>query len=72
MVTTKRADGRTALLLIAPAMLVLLVVNIYPFLYALYISAHTVRTHLKSIFRKLGVRSQISLLERLGQYTLKR
>ena len=38
---------------------------------SLYISAHTVRTHLKSIFRKLGVRSQVSLLERLGQYALK-
>ena len=38
---------------------------------SLHISTHTVRTHLKSIFRKLGVRSQISLLERLGQYTLK-
>lgn len=32
----------------------------------LFISAHTVRNHLKSIFRKLGVRSQVELLERLG------
>jgi multiple sugar transport system permease protein len=37
----QRADRRTAFLLIAPAMLILLVVNVYPFLYALYISAHT-------------------------------
>jgi multiple sugar transport system permease protein len=41
MVTAKRADRRTVLLLIAPAMLVLLAVNLYPFLYAVYISAHT-------------------------------
>lgn len=33
----------------------------------LFISQHTVRTHLKSIFRKLDVHSQSELIERLGQ-----
>jgi multiple sugar transport system permease protein len=36
-----RADRRTALLLISPAMLVLLAINVFPFLFALYISVHT-------------------------------
>lgn len=33
----------------------------------LFISQHTVRTHLKSIFRKLDVHSQAELIDRLGQ-----
>jgi DNA-binding NarL/FixJ family response regulator len=33
---------------------------------ALYLSPHTVRSHLKSIFRKVGVHSQTELLERFG------
>lgn len=33
----------------------------------LYISAHTVKNHLKSIFRKLKVNSQVELLARLAQ-----
>jgi multiple sugar transport system permease protein len=36
-----RADRRTALLLISPAMLVLVAINVFPFLFALYISVHT-------------------------------
>lgn len=39
---------------------------------ALYLSPHTVRSHLKAIFRKVGVHSQTELLERVGSHALKR
>ncbi len=39
---------------------------------ALYLSPHTVRSHLKSIFRKVGVHSQTELLERFGPHSTKR
>ncbi|MFQ5849808.1 MAG: response regulator [Candidatus Binatia bacterium] len=39
---------------------------------SLHISPNTVRNHLKSIFQKLGVRSQMELLERLGSNAIGR
>ena len=36
----------------------------------LYISPHTVRNHLKSIYRKLRVKSQVELMMQIGQRTL--
>ncbi|SEF15276.1 carbohydrate ABC transporter membrane protein 1, CUT1 family [Rhizobiales bacterium GAS191] len=63
MVTSKRADRRTAFLLIAPTMLVLLVVNIYPFLYALYISAHTFTLGRPTPPRFIGLSNYSDLLD---------
>lgn len=63
MVTSKRADHRTAFLLIAPTMLVLLVVNIYPFLYALYISAHTFTLGRPTPPRFIGLSNYRDLLD---------
>jgi multiple sugar transport system permease protein len=63
MVTSKRADRHTALLLIAPTMLVLLVVNIYPFLYALYISAHTFTLGRPTPPRFIGLSNYRDLLD---------
>ena len=63
MITAKRADRRTVFLLIAPAMLVLLAVNIYPFLYALYISAHTFTLGRPTPPRFIGLENYLDLLE---------
>jgi multiple sugar transport system permease protein len=61
--TTKGADGLTALLLIAPTMLVLLVVNIYPFFYALYISMHTFTLGRPTPPRFIGLSNYRDLLD---------
>src|SRR5215831_5779911 len=63
MITSKHADRRTAFLLIAPAMLVLLVVNVYPFLYALYISAHTFTLGRPTPPRFIGLSNYLDLLD---------
>jgi multiple sugar transport system permease protein len=63
MTARKRADGRTALLLIAPAMLVLLAINIYPFLYALYISMHTFTLGRPTPPRFIGLSNYRDLLD---------
>jgi len=63
MITAKRADSGTALLLIAPAMLVLLLVNIYPFLYALYISVHTFTLGRPTPPRFIGLANYSDLLD---------
>ena len=63
MVIAKRADRRTALLLIAPAMLVLVTINVYPFLYALYISAHTYTLGRPAPPRYIGLSNYFDLLD---------
>src|SRR5690349_9404670 len=63
MVTAKRRDRRTAFLMIAPAMLVLLVINVYPFLYALYISAHTFTLGRPTPPRYIGMSNYFDLLD---------
>jgi multiple sugar transport system permease protein len=63
MVTSKRADRRAALLLIAPAMVILLLVNIYPFFYALYISAHTFTLGRPTPPRFIGLSNYRDLLD---------
>ena len=63
MAAARHADRRTAFLLIAPAMLVLLIVNVYPFLYALYISAHTFTLGRPTPPRYIGSFNYSDLLE---------
>jgi multiple sugar transport system permease protein len=63
MVTSKRADRRTVLLLITPAILVLLTVNLYPFLYAVYISAHTFTLGRTAPPRFIGLSNYLDLLD---------
>ena len=63
MTTSKRADRRTALLLITPAMLVLLVVNVYPFLFAIYISTRTFTLGRAAPPRFIGLSNYLDLLD---------
>jgi multiple sugar transport system permease protein len=58
-----RGDRRTAFLMIAPAMLVLLAVNVYPFVYALYISAHTFTLGRPRPPRFIGLSNYLDLLD---------
>lgn len=63
MVPLKRADRRIAFYLIAPAMLVLLAINVFPFLYALFISAHTYTLGRPTPPRFIGLFNYSDLLE---------
>src|SRR6185312_1503186 len=63
MITSQRADRRAVFLLIAPAMLVLLAVTLYPFLYALYISAHTFTLGRPTPPRFIGLSNYYDLLD---------
>jgi multiple sugar transport system permease protein len=63
MVTARRADHLTAMLLIAPAVLVLLTINLYPFLYALYISAHTYTLGRPAPPRYIGLSNYFDLFD---------
>ena len=56
-------ERRLALTLIAPAMLVLLVVNVYPFLYALYVSTHTFTLGRPTPPRYIGLSNYTYLLQ---------
>jgi multiple sugar transport system permease protein len=59
----QRASRYTALLLIGPAMAVLLAINVYPFLYALYISVHTFTLGRPTPPRFIGLSNYFDLLD---------
>jgi multiple sugar transport system permease protein len=59
----QRASRYTALLLIGPAMAVLLAINVYPFLYALYISVHTFTLGRPTPPRYIGLSNYFDLLD---------
>jgi multiple sugar transport system permease protein len=63
MLVPRRAGRYTALLLIGPAMAVLLAINVYPFLYALYISAHTFTLGRPTPPRYIGLSNYFDLLD---------
>ena len=58
-----RADRRTAFLLISPAMLVLLAINVFPFFFALYISVHTFTLGRPTPPRFIGLSNYTDLLD---------
>jgi multiple sugar transport system permease protein len=61
MLTAQRAKRFTALLLIGPAMAVLLAINVYPFLFALYISVHNFTLGRPTPPRYLGLSNYFDL-----------
>jgi multiple sugar transport system permease protein len=63
MLTSRNSDRRTVAVLIAPSLLVLLAVNIYPILYALYISAHTFTLGRPTPPRFIGLSNYTDLLD---------
>jgi len=63
MLISQRASRYTALLLIGPAMAVLLAINVYPFLYALYISVHTFTLGRATPPRYIGLSNYFDLLD---------
>jgi multiple sugar transport system permease protein len=58
-----RTDRRTAFLLISPAMLVLLAINVFPFIFALYISVHTFTLGRPTPPRFIGLSNYTDLVE---------
>jgi multiple sugar transport system permease protein len=63
MSTASLSERRIALTLIAPAMLILLAVNVYPFFYALYVSAHTYTLGRPGPPRYIGLSNYLYLIE---------
>ena len=63
MVISKHSPRLTAFLLIAPSMVMLLAVNVYPFLYALYISARTFTLGRPTPPRFIGLSNYRDLLD---------
>lgn len=63
MAVAKLQSRSTAFLLVAPAMLVLIVVNVYPFLYALYVSAHNFTLGRATPPRFIGLANYRDLLD---------
>jgi multiple sugar transport system permease protein len=63
MSTATLSERRIALMLIAPAMLILLAVNVYPFFYALYVSAHTFTLGRPGPPRYIGLSNFVYLIE---------
>lgn len=63
MSAARQPERRIALMLIAPAMIILLAINVYPFFYALYVSTHTFTLGRPGPPRYIGLMNYTYLLE---------